>query len=79
MQSAVIVDLSQFEPVSEVNKEELITWLQEQLEVLSDPNYNRSNRNVNRIYGDNQDDIDVTITMLGRFLVTLQNYNLFKK
>lgn len=76
---AVIVDMTQFEPVTELNKEEVITWLQQQLEALEDPNYDYHNRNVNRVFGSNEDDIDVARTFLGRFLVTLQTNNLFKK
>lgn len=75
-----IVDLSQFEPVTEINKEELMQWLQEQLEVLEDPNYNYGNRNVNRVFMDqNQDDIDVARIFMGKFLVTLQQNTLVKK
>lgn len=75
-----IVDLSQFEVVTEDNKIELITWLKDQLEVLEDPNYNYADRNVNRVFGDpSQDDIDVARIFMGRFLVTLQQMTLTQK
>ena len=73
-------NLNEFEPINEINKPEMIAWLTDTLNILTDPNFqgwNQTRRN--RIFGTERDDIDETIDMFGRFLTTLVNCNIFIK
>lgn len=72
-------NLNEFVPINELNKQEMIIWLDSTLNVLTDPNFDWNNPNINRIFGTNRDDIDEVIDMFGRFLKTLVDYNLFQK
>ena len=73
------IDLSQFEPITELNKPELIQWLENSIATLQDPAYDRDNPNQNRVFGTERDDIDEAIDLIGRVLVTCKNFNFFQK
>lgn len=74
------LDLSQFEPINEMNKDEVFAWLEDVLDEISDPNFaGRASRKVTRIFNTDKDDIDELITLLGRFAATINEYNFFKK
>lgn len=73
------LNLNEFMPINELNKQEMIVWLNNTLTTLTDPNFDWGNPNINRIFGTDRDDIDEVIDMFGRFLRTLVDYNLFQK
>jgi hypothetical protein len=73
------VNLAEFEPITELNKPEMVNWLTATLNILTDPNFDRDNPNFNRIFGTDRDDVDEVIDMFGRFTNTLINYSFIKK
>lgn len=79
------IDLNQFNPITELDKQELLDWLVQILDDLSNgqvktwDNVVNLNTTNNRIFGTSRDDVDETIDMFGRFAVTLLKCNIFAK